>query len=95
MSAYPKATSPAPEPSLPRCRHCDGRGQVRRIDAAGSLDDETCKECDGTGTGYDDHGGNIGVQVLCRSCNGTGQAMNKEAELEWCMWCRGTGVVKQ
>lgn len=31
------------------CAACYGRGFLRRIDAAGSLDDETCKACNGTG----------------------------------------------
>lgn len=31
------------------CPECYGKGFLRRIDAAGSLDDETCKVCKGTG----------------------------------------------
>jgi len=28
---------------------------------------------------------------VCSACNGSGQLMNKEAEVEMCIWCKGTG----
>lgn len=72
----PKASSPGPEDDVPPARPRSEVLVARR----------TVRGC------CNRHADNMACDCLanaCNVCNGTGQAMNKEAQWEYCIWCRG------